>query len=134
MAPPAILQPLARALACHPGVHLAILFGSHARGAARADSDVDVAVIASGVDRFELAAAIGRALGCEVDVVPLDEPSIPLLEQLVAHGIVAYEAKRGAGALWHSRALAQLETDRPWYARMRDAWLERVAREGLPRW
>lgn len=134
MSSPAILEPLARALAARTDVKLALLFGSHARGASHEGSDVDVAVIAPNVDRFELGAALTRALGCQVDVVPLDDPSVPLLEALIEDGIVVHEGAPGAGALWRSRTLAQLETDRPWYARMRDAWLDRVAREGLPRW
>jgi predicted nucleotidyltransferase len=133
-ASPIILAPLAHALANWPRVRLAILFGSHARGTAVPGSDLDVAVNAPGVDGLALAAALGRALGCEVDVVSLDDPGVPLLEELVREGVVVHEATPGAGALWRSRVLAQLETDRPWYARMRDAWLSRVASEGLPRW
>ncbi|MGH7296295.1 MAG: type VII toxin-antitoxin system MntA family adenylyltransferase antitoxin [Polyangiaceae bacterium] len=132
--PSSITEPLARAIVTWPGVRLAILFGSHARGVAHPGSDVDVAVLAPGVDPLALAAGLGRALGCVVDVVSLADPGVPLLEELVRDGVVVHEAPPGAGAQWRSRALAQLETDRPWYARMRDAWLSRVASEGLPRW
>ena len=122
---------LRRALAGRPGVRLALLFGSHARGAAREDSDVDVAVLGAGVDRLALGAAVGAAIGRVVDVVDLADPSIVLLEELVRDAIVVHEASPGAGALWRSRVLAQLEIDRPWFARMRDAWLARVAEKGI---
>ena len=129
--PSEILAALRTALAAHAGVQLALLFGSRARGAAGPDSDVDVAVLGRAVDRLGLAASLSRAVGHEVDVIDLADPGVPLLEALVRDGIVVREATPGAGALWRARALAQLETDRPWYARMRDSWLARVAREGL---
>jgi uncharacterized protein len=112
-------------------VRVAVLFGSSARGTARLDSDVDLAVDAPTMDLLTLGAELGAALDREVDVVELADASIPLLEHVVRDGIVVHEGHRGAGALWRSRTLATLETDRPWYHRMRDAWLARVAREGL---
>jgi hypothetical protein len=38
-----------------------------------------------------------------------------------------YERMPGAGALFRSRTMAMLETDLPWYERMRDAYLKRTA-------
>lgn len=124
---------LRQALAGCKDVRVAVLFGSEARGTARAGSDVDVAVDAPGADILEIAAALSEALSREVDVVPLEDATIPLLEQLVRDGIVVHEAYPGAGALWRSHALTSLETDRPWFARMRDAWLVRVREQGLSR-
>lgn len=118
-------------LAGRADVWVAVLFGSCARGTARADSDVDIAVEAPGVDLLTLAAELGEVLGREVDVVELAEASIPLLEHVVRDGIVVHEGRRGAGAMWRSQTLATLETDRPWYDRMCEAWLARVARQGL---
>lgn len=79
----------------------------------------------------QVAAALSSRLGAEVDVVRLDTAIIPLLDALLADGIVMHESKPGAGALWRSRVLAQLETDRPWYHRQRDAWIQRVAEHGF---
>ena len=124
---------MAEVLAAFPEVRLALLFGSEARGTARGDSDVDVAVDASPTSLGQVAAALSSRLGAEVDVVRLDTASIPLLEALIAEGIVLHESKPGAGALWRSRVLAQLETDRPWYRRQRDAWIQRVAEHGFSR-
>jgi predicted nucleotidyltransferase len=120
------------ALAGCEGVRVALLFGSHARGQARPGSDVDVAIVGAWTDVSALAALLSDRLGTEVDVVRLDdEAGVPLLEAVLRDGIVVYEANRGDAAMWRSRVLAQMETDRPWYRRMRDAWLRRVATEGL---
>jgi len=116
----------------HAAVTLALLFGSEARGRAQVGSDVDLALVGLVPDRIaELAAELSERLGREVDVVRLEQASIPLLEELVAHAVVVYESAPGNAALWRSRTLAQLEIDGPWYHRMRDAWLARVAARGL---
>jgi predicted nucleotidyltransferase len=112
-------------------VRLALLFGSCARGSATPWSDVDLAVDAPGADLSVLAARISARLGVEVDVVDLRRATIPLLEALIRESVVVHEARRGAGATWRSRALSTLETDRPWYQRVRDSWLQRVAKSGL---
>lgn len=61
----------------------------------------------------------------------LDDPPIPLLDALIRDGETLYEREAGAAAGWRAGALAALEIDRPWYERMSNAWLARVAREGL---
>ena len=130
MADPAI-QTLRQSLRGRTDVQLALVFGSRARGSARAASDIDVAVRAAGVDLLELAAELSRVIGREVDVVALEDVGVPLLARIVREGVCVHEARRGAEAAWRARALADLETDRPWFARMRDAWLARVASRGV---
>lgn len=115
------------------GVRLAILFGSRANGKARPTSDVDLALDADDAQFAVIAGELSSTLGLEVDVVSLKGVTIPLLEALIRDGIVVHEGRRGAGASWRSKALAELETDRPWYARTRDAWIARVAERGLGR-
>ena len=112
---------------------MALLFGSRARGAARPDSDVDLAVLGRGIDRLQLAAEVADATGLEADVVDLDLDTIPipLLEAVLRDGVRVHQARAGAEGRWRAHAIAMLETDRPWFARMRDAFLERVAREGV---
>ena len=112
-------------------MRLGLLFGSSARGTADEQSDVDVAIDVRGAaDRLNISAQLSAALGQEVDLVVLGDVGVPLLDELVRDGIVAYEASPYAGARWRTRALIELETDRPWYGRMRDAWLARVAARG----
>jgi predicted nucleotidyltransferase len=126
VADPAI-QRIRQFLRGRTDVRLAIVFGSRARGTARPASDVDVAVSAPGIDVLALAADLSRVTGHEVDVVSLEDVSVPLLARLVQEGVGVHEARSGAVASWRARALADLETDRPWFARMREAWLARVA-------
>lgn len=125
-------EKLRQALAGMSIVRMALLFGSRARGTARVDSDVDVAVQAPASEGLAIAAVLSAACGREVDVVTLDDPPIPLLDVLIRDGELIFEAERGVGARWRAAALATLELDRPWYERMSRAWLARVAREGLP--
>lgn len=128
---PTPAEQIARVLAGRTDVRLALLFGSEARGTAGPNSDVDLAIDAPGVDTLELCALFAEALGRDVDVVRLEDAGIPLLRKLIRDGIVVHEGTKGAGAIWRSRTLATLETDGPWYAQMRDAWLSRVQQKGL---
>jgi uncharacterized protein len=122
---------LRAALAPFDELRLALLFGSQARGTARAGSDVDLAVDAPSALLGEIGGRVSEAVNTEVDVVPLGEASIPLLRELIRSSTVVYEKTPGAGAMWRSRVLAQLEIDGPWYDRMRDAWIATVAERGL---
>jgi len=131
MSSPSFVDALRLALAGRADVRVAVLFGSQARGSARPDSDVDVAVDAPGVDVLALSASLAGALGREVDVVLLEEAPISLVEHVVRDGIVVHEGYPGAGARWRSQTLATLETDRPWLSRMCDAWLAHVKDHGL---
>lgn len=123
------LEPLQRVLGKVPGLELALLFGSVARGDARNDSDVDVAVMGQGLDLAEISARISDATGRDAHVLHLEQATIPLLEELLAEGIVISE-RPGRAAMWRSHTLADLELDRPWYHRQRDAWLAREAGRG----
>ena len=67
-----------------------IVFGSLAAGAARFDSDLDVAVdigaLLGSEDRLDLVMALGSALGRPVDLVDLQTVGEPLLGQILRHG------------------------------------------------
>lgn len=126
-----LLSELREVLASDGRVRLAILFGSWAKGTEHEDSDLDLAIDAHPSDLPAIAGRISNALGLEVDVVSVWTDSIPLLDQIVSHGIMVFEAERGALASWRTQSLLRLETDRPWYRRMREAWLARVEKKGL---
>lgn len=129
----ALIEQIGQVLAGRTDIRVALLFGSRARKTERVDSDVDLAIDGREVDLLELGVVLGRALALEVDVVDVAEASIPLLENIVGEGLIVHEGYRGAGGSWRSRTLATLETDRPWYARMSEAWLAHVAGGGLNR-
>jgi hypothetical protein len=82
-------------------------------------------------DVLGLGAELTRALGVDVDVLTLEQASIPLVDAIVRDGVTVFEGAPGVAASWRSRTLADLELDRSWYERMRDAWLSRVAERGL---
>ena len=130
MSAPAIVERLRRELTREPGLRLAILFGSRARGTHRPDSDVDVAVVGE-VDSLRLAGDLSIALGLEVDVVELKDPPVVLLEEVLRDGYCVIEREPGAFARCYSRSLAMLETDRPAFRRMGTAFVERLARHGI---
>ena len=131
--PPELLAALSGVLAGRAEVELALLFGSTARGEAGPGSDVDVAIrglAGHTVDRLGLAADLSAAARREVDVVDLDEASYPMLRSLLRDAIVLHEGRPGAGADWRTRAILETETDRPWFERMRDAYLAHLAAGG----
>lgn len=122
-----VIEALREALRGRQDVRLALLFGSRARGRARAGSDADVAVLGKSLDLLRLAADLSDAAGVEVDVVSLGDPGYPLLNVILRDGLLLHEGERGAAAAWRARAWLQAETDRPWFERMRDAFLRRLA-------
>ncbi|HEY6880182.1 MAG TPA: nucleotidyltransferase domain-containing protein [Polyangiales bacterium] len=128
----AVFDAVKMALAGDARVELAIVFGSAARDRARPDSDVDLAVlVAEGTDLVELATRLSAAIGREVDVVPLMDAGVSLHDAILRDGVVIHEGAPGTGAAWWSHALIDREVDGPWYRRMRDRWLARVAAGGL---
>ena len=122
-----IIEALRKALRGRGDVRLALLFGSRARGRSRPDSDADVAVLGRDLDLFRLTADLSEAAGVEVDVISLKDPGFPLLNALLRDSIVLHEGERGAAAAWRSRAWLEAEMDRPWFERMRDSFLKRLA-------
>jgi predicted nucleotidyltransferase len=122
-----LVETLRQVLQDYPGLRLALLFGSQARGRARPDSDVDVAVEGEDLDLLTLAADLSLAAEAEVDVVDLSQSGYPLLSALLRDSLVLYEGEPYAAACWRTRAILQTETDRPWFERMRDAYLRRLA-------
>lgn len=81
---------LQAALAKHPEIELAIVFGSLARGEARNDSDIDVAVqLPTPLDaeqKMQLIADIAAMTGRPVDLIDLRTVGEPLLGQILKYG------------------------------------------------
>lgn len=75
------------------------IFGSHGRGEARPDSDLDLGVLCDpplGLDVTRLIDQLGRALGAEVDVVDLATTSATLAWEILTSGRLVLEADERA--------------------------------------
>jgi uncharacterized protein len=81
---------LREVLARFPGMMLALVFGSVAKGCQRADSDLDIAVAAdhalTAVDKIAIIEALAERTGRSVDLIDLKVVAEPLLGQIVRHG------------------------------------------------
>ncbi len=122
-----MIETLRRALESRKDVRLAMLFGSRAGDRARPESDVDLAVEAPGVDLWTLAADLSQAVGLEVDVVDLRDAGYPLLKSVLRDGLPVHQGQLGALGSWRAQAIARVELDRPWFERMRDGFLRKLA-------
>lgn len=106
-----------------PGLELALLFGSLARGGGRPDSDVDLAVQAgqplSAQERMDLIDAIAQAAERPVDLVDLRTAGEPTLGQVMRHGrrILGSDAA-------HGRLLYRQLVDQSDFMPLRDRILE----------
>jgi predicted nucleotidyltransferase len=73
-----------------PQIKLAILFGSVASGAASAQSDLDLAVIADKplevAEKIQIIEALAMATGRPIDLVDVHSAPEPLLGQVLKHG------------------------------------------------
>jgi len=94
-----IREAIARCAAQRSDVVCAYLFGSHAKGAACAQSDVDVAVLLdSGADgalgpMVEIEQALRAALpGLQIDVVILNEAPLRLRFEVMTTGSLLFDA------------------------------------------
>jgi predicted nucleotidyltransferase len=126
-ADPALVAALREALSARQDIRLALLYGSHARGRARPDSDVDVAALGADLNPFALGARLSLAVDWEVEVLDLAQATHPLLKAILRDGVVLHEGERHAAARWRTGAIIEVETDGPAFDRMRDAYLAALA-------
>jgi predicted nucleotidyltransferase len=126
-----LLTPLKGILQGRADIRLALLFGSRARGTARPESDVDVAVEAPGVDLLDLSTELSAARNKEVQVVDLQAAGHTLLKALLRESVVLHQGRPGAAAQWRTGALTRVELDAPFHERMNQAFLRRLATRGL---
>jgi predicted nucleotidyltransferase len=99
-----LIEDLAGRLARHPAVQRVWLFGSRARGDNFERSDIDLAVEAPGIDRYEW---LKITLDFEdeaptllsIDLVRLEEAPALLREQIRDEGILVYERARAPAAV-----------------------------------
>lgn len=88
----ALLERLSAVLARGPRLRFAILFGSRARGNARGDSDVDLAIAPeqplSEAQESALAVDLERAAGMPVDLVIVDRAPQALKWRIARDGVI----------------------------------------------
>ena len=90
------LEPIVSYLTNQPVVSSVYLFGSHAKGTARPDSDVDIAVLfTQGLSkkarfdlRLNLAGDLEDILLRTVDLIDLEEATYLLCHQIFLHGLL----------------------------------------------
>lgn len=91
-----VFDAVTNVLATEPRIQHALVFGSVARGDARADSDLDVAIggLTAPMSALELGDLIGRleeATGRAVDLVVLDDAGPGLAFRIVRDGVVVLD-------------------------------------------
>jgi predicted nucleotidyltransferase len=123
----ALVAKLRECLRGRQDVHVALLFGSQARGRTHAGSDIDLAVQGGGLDLLALARDLSLATNREVDVVNLDRVGYPLIESILRDAIFVHQGRPGAAGRWLSHTVADLETDRPNFQRMHRSYLKHLA-------
>ena len=133
-----ITRAVSRCVAKRPEIQAAYVFGSVASGRARADSDVDVAVL---IDRrvppgrilkyrLKLMADLGTALHrSDVDVVILNEASPLLAHRVLSQGTLVFERSAPARVRFQTKT-ASLYLDLIPIFEMHIRYLKRNVREG----
>jgi predicted nucleotidyltransferase len=118
------------------GIRFAYLLGSRVSGAARANSDADVAVMPKLnlglLDRERLAARLTTALGVpDVDVVSLDHASLELRGRIVQEGELIYSADEPGRVGFEVRTRSEYLDFLPTLERLQRSYLAHVADHGL---
>lgn len=120
--------------ACHAAgtPRLAFVFGSVARGTARPDSDVDIAIDLgrplTAIDKLSLIDALAVASGRPVDLVDLSRAGVPLTGEILATGVRLVGDIAAHGALM-ARHVTDVADFMPAYQRLMD---QRLRALGAP--
>lgn len=107
----ALIETLRDALRAVPDLDAAYLFGSRARGDARADSDVDVGLLYASAppptlaaQPYELQADLAERIGLAVQLVVLNSAPPDLLHRVLRDGILLIDANRSRRIAFEVRA------------------------------
>jgi predicted nucleotidyltransferase len=127
---------LREVFAGHPEVQAAYLFGSHAEGQARGDSDVDVGIVVrdeetfSGEDRLDL---IGKCMDAVkrdwIDLPVLNDAPLVLQFEAVRHHDCLYSAGDFSHPQFTSKVARMYWDFQPYLRRQREAMKRRLLEE-----
>jgi hypothetical protein len=114
----------------YPGVQAVYLFGSHATGTARADSDVDLAVVPQNAAvrerRLDMLTDLTRAGVERVDLVFLDTDDLVLLYEAVRYNRVVYQTPAFDRGAFYSYVIRRYFDFLPYLERQRTAYKRRL--------
>ena len=91
-----------------PEILLAVLFGSHARGTAGPDSDIDLALRIGQIEQADLnhlLAQLERATGRTIDVVHVDSAPPLLRFEIARDGVLLVQRTQNAWPDFRARAM-----------------------------
>jgi predicted nucleotidyltransferase len=127
----ALIEHIARLLACYPPIKLGILFGSLAEERATSESDLDLGVAAAAsldtAMKTALIEALAELSGRPVDLVDLRVVSGPILQHVLTRGKLIYCSDRTLYAALIRTMLFNQSDMMPYYERIlaerRKAWI-----------
>jgi uncharacterized protein len=113
------------------GVQAAYVFGSRATGAARASSDIDLAVLAGRhvgfLEEQRLADRLEHVLGVPVDLIVLDRASLELRGRIVQEGELVFGQDQPARVAFEVRTRSEYFDFLPTLQMHTESYLRRVA-------
>ena len=113
-----------------PGTQAVYLFGSQAKGQAREDSDLDIAVLTEGefseTALWEVAQQIASNIGMEVDLLDLSKASTVMQLQVITQGRQLYCADERACGEFEDRVFSNYV----WLNEERAGILQDIAKRG----
>jgi predicted nucleotidyltransferase len=110
------------------------LFGSRAQGRARADSDIDLAIVLPddcsipATERIDLIARLEELAGQRVDLVLLNRAPLPLQFEIIHTGILLYESSSDARTDFEDIVVRDYLDLGPMLERSRQEIMEEAAR------
>jgi hypothetical protein len=132
----ALLDSLRKVLQAFPAVRLAAVFGSVARGGERPDSDVDVGILLDPDTpelRSRISADLGRAAGCEIDLVDLGRAPPLLRFEIANDGVLLVARDRRDWVDFRANAMIDWWDWAPTARKINDAAIRRLREQvGLP--
>ncbi|MBK1735815.1 hypothetical protein CKO15_11105 [Halorhodospira abdelmalekii] len=125
------LHPVSQRLAEDEDILVGIAFGSMVNGTATPDSDLDVGVLCAGPlsadKRRALIHDLGQRTGRPVDLIDLRSAGVPVLREVLRHGVTLLCRDRRAHDGLITRLLVDTEDFLPYRQRIlkerRDAWI-----------